>query len=79
MTSEEIVAELRERGLPVDILPFLLNPEDEVLDPGEDPDPYGLMKNVTPASTNGSGEASGDSASLTRAAPKMEATAAPPA
>jgi hypothetical protein len=48
MTEAEIEAELIERGLPVDLLPLLLNPEDEVLDPGEDPDPYGLMKNVTP-------------------------------
>ena len=49
MTAAEIDAELRDRGLPVDLLPLLLNlPEDEVLDPGEDPDPYGLMKNVTP-------------------------------
>jgi hypothetical protein len=49
LTKDEIEAELRERGLPIDLLPLLLNvPEDEVLDPGANPDPYGLMKNVTP-------------------------------
>jgi hypothetical protein len=38
LTSAEIEAELRERGLPMDLLPFLLNvPEDEALDAGEDP------------------------------------------
>jgi hypothetical protein len=50
MTDTEIEAELRERGLPVDLLPFLLKlPVDEALQEGEDPDPYGLkLKDVTP-------------------------------
>jgi hypothetical protein len=38
LTSAEIEAELRERGLPMELLPFLLNvPEDEALDADEDP------------------------------------------
>jgi hypothetical protein len=50
MTDAEIEAELRERGLPVDLLPFLLKlPVDETLQEGENPDPYGLkLKDVTP-------------------------------
>jgi hypothetical protein len=43
MSYEETVAELRERGLPPELIDHLrLAPE--ILDPGEDPDPYGLMK-----------------------------------
>jgi hypothetical protein len=50
MTDTEIEAELRERGLPVDLLPFLLKlPVDETLQEGEEDDPYGLkLKDVTP-------------------------------
>jgi hypothetical protein len=47
MSYEEAAAELRERGLPPDLINHLrLAPE--ILDPGEDPDPYGLMKTVPP-------------------------------
>jgi hypothetical protein len=54
MTAAELEAELIDRGLPLDLLPMLLKyPEDDRLDPGEDPDPYHMMKDVTPASTNG--------------------------
>jgi hypothetical protein len=53
MTDTEIEAELRERGLPVDLLPFLLKlPVDEALQEGEDPDPYGL-KPITPSRAGG--------------------------
>jgi hypothetical protein len=45
MTDEEIEAELIDRGLPLDLLPMLLNvPEDTQLDDDEDPDPYRLFK-----------------------------------
>jgi hypothetical protein len=54
MTSEEVEAELRERGIPVEMLQSLLKAPVE-LDWDEDPDPYHLMKEVTPASTNGTG------------------------
>jgi hypothetical protein len=47
LTVTEIEAELRDRGLPVELLDHLLNAPEE-LDWDEDPDPYGLMKNVTP-------------------------------
>jgi ribosomal protein S18 acetylase RimI-like enzyme len=47
MTSAEIEAELRERGLPAELLEHLLNAPEE-LDWDEDPDPYNLMKDVTP-------------------------------
>jgi hypothetical protein len=54
-TTAEIEAELRDRGLPLDLMDYLLKVPEE-LDPDEDPDPYGLMKDVTPpASTNGTG------------------------
>jgi hypothetical protein len=57
LTEAEIEAELRERGLPLELLPMLLNvPEDHELDFDEDPDPYHMMKDVTPASTNGGGK-----------------------
>jgi hypothetical protein len=46
-TVEEIDAELRERGLPVELLEHLRMMPD-VLQEGEDPDPYGLLKDVTP-------------------------------
>jgi hypothetical protein len=50
MSYEETVAELRERGLPPELIDHLrLAPE--ILDEGEDPDPYGLLKNVTPDDT----------------------------
>jgi hypothetical protein len=45
-TVEEIDAELRERGLPVELLEHLRMMPD-VLQEGEDPD-YGLLKDVTP-------------------------------
>jgi hypothetical protein len=55
MTAAELEAELIERGLPLDLLPMLLKyPEDDRLDPNEDPDPYHTMKDVTPRRTNGS-------------------------
>jgi hypothetical protein len=45
MSYEETVAELRELGLPPELIDHLrLAPE--ILDPGEDPDPYGLMKDI---------------------------------
>jgi hypothetical protein len=44
---EEIDAELRERGLPVELLEHLRKVPD-VLQDGEDDDPYGLLKDVTP-------------------------------
>jgi hypothetical protein len=48
MTDTEIEAELRERGLPTDLLPFLLKlPVDEALQDGEESDPYHL-KDITP-------------------------------
>jgi hypothetical protein len=47
-TSAEVEAELRERGIPVELLDSLLAAPEE-LDDDEDPDPYGLMKDVTPA------------------------------
>jgi hypothetical protein len=49
-TPEEIDAELRERGLPVELLEHLRMMPD-VLQDGEDPDPYGLFKDVTPEMT----------------------------
>jgi hypothetical protein len=56
MTDTEIEAEMRERGLPVDLLPFLLKlPVDEALQLDEDPDPYHL-KDRTPKPSNGEGE-----------------------
>jgi hypothetical protein len=53
-TKAEIEAELHERGLPIELLDHLMKMPVE-LDPDEDPDQYGLMKDVTPASTNGAG------------------------
>ena len=45
MSYEDTLAELRERGMPPELIDHLrLAPE--VLDPDEDPDPYGLMKRV---------------------------------
>jgi hypothetical protein len=44
------VAQLRESGLPPELIDHLrLTPE--MLQEGEDPDPYGIMKNVTPDDT----------------------------
>jgi hypothetical protein len=54
MTREEVEAEMRERGIPVELLNSIMKAPVE-LDWDEDPDPYGLMKNVTPVSTNGGG------------------------
>jgi hypothetical protein len=47
LTHEETLALLRERGLPEDLIEHLRKAP-EILDDGEDPDPYGLLKNVTP-------------------------------
>ena len=45
LTYEETLAQLRECGLPPELIDHLrLAPE--ILDPGEDPDPYGLMKDI---------------------------------
>jgi DNA-directed RNA polymerase specialized sigma24 family protein len=43
----EIEAELREIGLPVELVEHLRKVPEE-LDWDEDPDPYGMMKDVTP-------------------------------
>jgi len=46
LSYEEAVVQLRERGLPPELIDHLrLAPE--ILDPDEDPDPYGLMKNIS--------------------------------
>jgi hypothetical protein len=46
ITREEALIQLQERGLPTDLLNVLrLAPQP--LDPGEDPDPYGLAGEVT--------------------------------
>lgn len=58
---EEINAELRERGLPVELLEHLRRVPD-VLQDGEDPDPYGLLKDVTPVSDVAPDEAPDDTA-----------------
>ena len=56
LTDAEIEAELKDRGLPLDLLPLLMNvPEDNELDFDENPDPYNTMKDVTPK-TNGTGD-----------------------
>ena len=60
LTAAELEAELIDRGLPLDLLPMLLKyPEDDRLDANEDPDPYHMMKDVTPVDatpkTNGTG------------------------
>jgi hypothetical protein len=52
MTREEVEAEMRERGIPVELLNSIMNAPVE-LDWDEDPDPYNSMKDVTPVSTNG--------------------------
>ncbi len=49
MTREEAVAMLRERGIPVEMLEYLRQAPVQ-LDPGEDPDPYGLAVDVEPES-----------------------------
>jgi len=41
MTHEQILAELEERGLPTDLVGILREAPAE-LDPGEDPDPFGM-------------------------------------
>jgi hypothetical protein len=47
MTKDEIEAELKDRGLPVDLLPLLLKiSEDEVLDPDENPDQFRTMSSL---------------------------------
>lgn len=57
LTKDEIEAELRDRGLPLDLLPMLLNcPEDTQLD--DDEIEYlktKAMKDVTPDKTDGGG------------------------
>jgi hypothetical protein len=52
LTIEEVEAELRDRGIPVEMLHSLLKAPVE-LDWDEDPDPYNTMKDVTPSGTNG--------------------------
>jgi hypothetical protein len=51
LTHEETLAQLRERGLPEELIDYLRKAPDE-LQVGENPDPYG-MKDVTP---NGTGK-----------------------
>jgi hypothetical protein len=46
LTHEEMLAQLRERGLPLEVIEHLRKAP-EILDPGEDPDPYGLMKDIS--------------------------------
>ena len=45
LSHEEMLAQLRERGLPLELIEHLRKAP-EILDPGEDPDPYGLMKDI---------------------------------
>ena len=45
VSREEMLAQLRERGLPLELIEHLRKAP-EILDPGEDPDPYGLMKDI---------------------------------
>jgi hypothetical protein len=51
LSYEETVAQLRERGLPPELIDHMRKapPGADDLWPGENPDPYG-MKNVTPKS-----------------------------
>jgi hypothetical protein len=41
-----MLAQLRERGLPLELIEHLRKAP-EILDPGEDPDPYGMMKDIS--------------------------------
>jgi len=50
MTREETLAQLKERGLPTELLEQLRKAP-APLDDDEDDDPYGLQKNVTPDGT----------------------------
>jgi len=50
LTHDETLAELRERGLPIELLEHLRKAP-EILDDDENPDPYGIMQNVTPNDT----------------------------
>jgi hypothetical protein len=53
LSYDEAVAQLRERGLPPELIDFMRRaPDADELWPGENPDPYG-MKEVTP---NGTGK-----------------------
>jgi hypothetical protein len=45
LTHEQILAQLEERGLPTDLVGVLREAPAE-LDPGEDPDPFGMMKMI---------------------------------
>jgi hypothetical protein len=45
----EALAQLRERGLPLEVIEHLRRAP-EILDPGEDPDPYGMMKDISVSS-----------------------------
>jgi hypothetical protein len=45
-SHEEMLAQLRERGLPLELIEHLRKAP-EVLDPNEDPDPYGVMKDIS--------------------------------
>jgi hypothetical protein len=49
LSREETLARLRERGLPEELITYLRKAP-EVLDDGEDPDPY-HMRDVTPDGT----------------------------
>jgi hypothetical protein len=46
ISREEALGQLRERGLPLELIDHLRKAP-EVLDDGEDPDPYGLMKDTS--------------------------------
>jgi hypothetical protein len=49
LSREETLAQLRQRGLPEELITYLRKAP-EVLDDGEDPDPY-HMRDVTPDGT----------------------------
>jgi hypothetical protein len=46
LSHDEMLAQLRERGLPLEVIEHLRKAP-EILDPGEDDDPYNL-KDITP-------------------------------
>jgi hypothetical protein len=46
LSHEEMLVQLRERGLPLEVIEHLRKAP-EILDPGEDPDPYGMMKDIS--------------------------------
>jgi hypothetical protein len=67
LSREQAIEEIKERGLPPALMAMLLQAAPPPkLDPDEDPDPYGVIKDVTPVQADDTAGTAGDTNGVTK-------------